>query len=368
MAASSDLSGASERTQPAAHRRVCVLGGGCIGLSTAVLLAERLRDHYGDGSPVRTSVTIVSESFPPSTTSNVAAGLVRPFSVANAAPQQLDRWTTTTRKWLEKHMALVSGPERGIFPMFVVEGSDNEDDPPGWMRKMNAFKMLNDEEKSVLRLPSPCAWMWQTLIVESGLYLDYLKRVCVQMDVQFVEKKIESMDELAEYDLVVNCTGLASRTLFNDMSMVPVRGQIMRVRAPWIKHITIFNTGSVFTYIIPNKDMVVLGGTTQEGNWSTEVSPTDSADIWARCCEVIPSLRRATVLEETVGLRPLRKDGVRIALENVRLQDGRYLPVVHNYGHGGSGFTIHWGCAEDAVELAMPALRLPGVTAVASKL
>jgi hypothetical protein len=54
------------------------------------------------------------------------------------------------------------------------------------------------------------------------------------------------------------------------------------------------------------------------------------------------------VLRERVGLRPFRKSGVR--LEREKLRDGR--TVIHNYGHGGAGFTLSWGCAENVFELA----------------
>jgi D-amino-acid oxidase len=54
------------------------------------------------------------------------------------------------------------------------------------------------------------------------------------------------------------------------------------------------------------------------------------------------------VIAERVGLRPFRKSGVR--LERDRLRDGR--TVIHNYGHGGAGFTLSWGCAREVLDAA----------------
>lgn len=50
----------------------------------------------------------------------------------------------------------------------------------------------------------------------------------------------------------------------------------------------------------------------------------------------------------TVCLRPFRAAGPRIAVEQV----GRKR-VVHNYGHGGSGWSLCWGSAQSAVPLAL---------------
>ena len=51
-----------------------------------------------------------------------------------------------------------------------------------------------------------------------------------------------------------------------------------------------------------------------------------------------------------MGLRPGRPS-VRLEAEQWQLKGGGTLPVVHNVGHGGSGLTLAWGCAEDVVAL-----------------
>jgi len=58
-------------------------------------------------------------------------------------------------------------------------------------------------------------------------------------------------------------------------------------------------------------------------------------------------IEKPNVLAERVGVRPFRKSGVRV--QRAQLRDGR--TVVHNYGHGGAGFTLSWGCAAEVLQL-----------------
>jgi len=52
------------------------------------------------------------------------------------------------------------------------------------------------------------------------------------------------------------------------------------------------------------------------------------------------------VIKETVGLRPFRKTGPRIEKQALGSKT-----IVHNYGHGGSGWSLSWGTALIASEL-----------------
>ncbi|XP_049836783.1 D-aspartate oxidase isoform X3 [Schistocerca gregaria] len=151
-----------------------------------------------------------------------------------------------------------------------------------------------------------------------------------------------------EYDAVVNCAGLGAAKLVKDDDdpVFPIRGQVARVYAPWIKHVFLeeFSGGN---YVIPNIDSVVLGGTSQHRDWECDVRPEDSEHVLGGCARLLPALRGAPLLVQWAGLRPARR---RVRLEAQRLP-GSALKVVHNYGHGGAGITLSWGCAGHAVDL-----------------
>ena len=142
-----------------------------------------------------------------------------------------------------------------------------------------------------------------------------------------------------------------------DPDVTPVRGQVVVAANPGITEFFV-GTGSDpadLTYLFPHGDVVVLGGTEQPGNWSLEPDPRTAARIIAACSAIEPALRKAPVLRHRVGLRPARPT---VRLEAVQLETARddEVTIVHNYGHGGSGVTLSWGCAEDVVELVLAAL------------
>ena len=75
----------------------------------------------------------------------------------------------------------------------------------------------------------------------------------------------------------------------------------------------------------------------------------DTSVLRPRCLPFPPSAPISTVSSKiTVCTRPFRAQGPRIEAE--RLGDKL---VVHNYGHGGSGWSLSWGSGTVALELAL---------------
>ncbi|MGX5576131.1 FAD-dependent oxidoreductase [Bacillus toyonensis] len=69
--------------------------------------------------------------------------------------------------------------------------------------------------------------------------------------------------------------------------------------------------------------------------------------MFEKCQEFLPELQKAIIdFSEPVrvGLRPSHQN-------NVRLEHIPRTSIIHNYGHGGSGVTWSWGCAQDVLNL-----------------
>jgi D-amino-acid oxidase len=186
-------------------------------------------------------------------------------------------------------------------------------------------------------------------LVEMPLYLPYLHQAVLAAGVRQVIRRLASLDEVLDLapDVVVNAAGIAAGALVGDESVFPVRGQIVRVSNPGL-HLSVREEEHPGgrAYVHPRSRDCILGGTLEVGSWDTEPDPAETTAILERCIDIAPPLAGARVLESVVGLRPGRPK-VRVELDHELLP----IPVIHNYGHGGSGITIGWGCAQDVAAL-----------------
>jgi D-amino-acid oxidase len=301
---------------------VIVLGAGVIGLTTGVCLAERgLR------------VQIRTREVPSSTTSAVASAMIGP----SFAPAD-DPVGVRDRVGIEEFTALaaVAGTGAALRRGRLVSRQTGPP-PPG-------VELCAPDE-----LPSGfAAGFWATLpLVDMPVYLDYLVQRLTAAGGQIELAEVGSLTELAEQaPLLANCAGLGARDLVPDPSVRPVRGQQVIVDNPGLEEFFIEAPfGPAWTAYWPYPDHVVLGSTVVEDDEDPDPTPALAEEILRRCIEVEPRLRHAQVRGHQVGLRPGRPS-VRLEVEQVG--NSR---CVHNYGHGGSGVTLSWGCAREAAAL-----------------
>jgi D-amino-acid oxidase len=184
--------------------------------------------------------------------------------------------------------------------------------------------------------------------IEAPAYLDWLERRFRDLGGRREVRTLERLDEPAA-DAVVNCCGVDAGRLAGDDDVHPMRGQVAYVRTREALRFMVDEHGpNALAYVLPRPDVTVLGGTAEEGDWETRPRPETTRDILAKTLKLDPRLAGAEYLGAGVGLRPARSE---VRLEAETLDDGR--PLVHDYGHGGSGFTLSWGCAEEVARLVL---------------
>ncbi|KAL3477050.1 FAD dependent oxidoreductase [Aspergillus californicus] len=185
-----------------------------------------------------------------------------------------------------------------------------------------------------------------------------------------------TLRQLFNADAIVNATGLAALDLAGDNSVYPIRGALIRIvndGSDFPKITTAMavpaglNSGSPsspsdeIVFLVPRTDdILVLGGIAEPHEWNLDLS-LDSPVIKCmrdRCGSFLPMLKNARVDSEyplAQGLRPFRGQNVRVERE-LRMHNEKPSRIVHNYGHGGAGWSLCFGCAGDVLKLVEDAL------------
>ncbi|MFE5934076.1 FAD-dependent oxidoreductase [Streptomyces sp. NPDC056470] len=313
---------------------VIVVGGGIIGLTTALTLAER-------GLRVR----VWSRDAVTGTTSAVAGALWWPYRIEPA--DEVAGWSLESLRVYEKLAG--DAAATGVRIVAGVHADMVLGDLGDWAREVPELRQLASAE-----VPGPygAGLAARLPLIDMPVHLTWL---CGRLEAAGVVVERRTVTGFAEAAraarVVVNCTGPAAGELVPDARMRPVRGQLVVVENPGIAEwfTAADAASSETTYFFPQPGRLILGGTAQEDDERPDPDPADAAAIVARCARVRPEIADARVLGHRVGLRPARSGGVRIAAEPLA-GGGR---LVHNYGHGGAGVTVAWGCALRAAELAV---------------
>lgn len=314
-------------TRKTLTREAIVVGCGVSGLSTAVRLLEA-------GFKVR----IVTRERTPHTTSDIAAAVWYPF---RCGPH--DRSLLWGRRTFRALRELAKNPATGVT---MVPGIDlhvkDDGGEPWWKEAVDSFRRAAASE-----LPAgyEAGDVFNAPVVAMPVYMKWLEGRVLELKGAIETRGVSDLEALLlEASLVVNCSGLAASALTKDDDLHPIRGQVVRVAPGYAdRFVQAGGHPAPLSYIIPRDDCTVLGGTEDVGAWNQEIDPATSEAILARCIAIEPELQNAEVLSHAVGLRPGRSE---VRLESLKRPGGL---IVHNYGHGGAGVTLSWGCADEVV-------------------
>lgn len=311
---------------------VLIIGAGVCGLTAALALLDT-------GLPA-SAVRLIAETPPTLTTSCSAGAIWGPY--LPYYDQDTEEWSRHT---LHRLQELAGEPGTGVRLVTGVEAARIGTEAPGWAREVKDFQPCTPDE-----LPAGfvSGWRYTVPVVDMPAYLAYLQTWLERAGVLVESGRFASIEEAATMaSVVVNCAGLGARWMVPDHTVRPLRGQIVVVENPGIEQFFAEHTDEVFnpTYMLPQGEHIVLGGSIVEDEFDAVVDPKIADGILERCMEMEPVLRGVTVIENRVGLRPARP---RVRVER---DDTGAAPVVHNYGHGGSGVSLSWGCAREVARL-----------------
>lgn len=316
----------------AESRAITIIGAGISGLSCGIRLAD-----------AGFAPTILTRDLPEHTTAHAAAAIWYIFAAEPIA--RTHAWALTTLKEFYRLIDAGCGPQTGLSLCRMTEVFAEPQADPWYAPHIRFFERVPPTEvpagyADALRVELP--------LIHPAHYVPHLLGQFRARGGKLIQQEIRHLTDLRQPDkLLINCSGVWAGQLADDPSVYPLRGQTVVIEAlPTVSYLDESNINRI-VHIFHRGEDIILGGSAETNRWDLSPDPALSAAILERTVAIAPQLQDARILAEQVGLRPGRHE---IRLEREDFADGS--AIIHNYGHGGAGFTLSWGCAEEVVALA----------------
>ncbi|KAI6784019.1 D-amino-acid oxidase-like protein [Emericellopsis cladophorae] len=342
---------------------IVIIGAGIIGLDVAFVLAER-----GLGS----QITIVAEYMPGDTATNYTSPWAGcNFSAISGTDANALKWDKLGYAHLMR-LATECPAESYVERTPSVEYWQ-ETVPHEKIKHMadylEDFKVLPSNE-----LPEgvKAGITFTAVTINAPKHCEYLQKRLEDLGVKFFRQRLPNLAAgfiSPSTRLIFNCTGLAAKTLpgVKDEKVFPTRGQVVLVRAPTVKQISMLHGNGFETYIIPrpgSNGNVILGGYMQKGVGDGSTYSYETKSILERTIHLDTKLQNpeTEVLAAFAGMRPSRTGGARIEGDSITVK-GQKKPLVHNYGAGGTGYQAGYGSRKRADTIPEKHALIPNMNA-----
>jgi glycine/D-amino acid oxidase-like deaminating enzyme len=266
--------------------RIAVIGAGAVGLATARLVQE-----HG------LAAIIYAKDLPPNTTSNIAGGQWSPYSVydeACATPAFMTQFLDAAR-FSYRRFQLMVGDYYKIrwLPNYLMDHKPFEDADLDGKKSPIADLLPELRDLAPQEHPFPFRYVrrFDTMYIEPSVYLEaMLREFRIARGTVVVKEMNDLRDVLAIPErVIVNCTGLGAKALFNDPELTPIKGQLtVLLPQPEVDYST---EPPDDLYMFPRSDGILLGGTHEKGNWSLAPDRKAEARILAGHAAVFRDIR-----------------------------------------------------------------------------
>lgn len=364
---------------PVSQPDILLIGGGVIGLTTALKLAER-----------NVSVTLLDRSHTGREASWAGAGMLPPGNTVRAVTPEARLRSYSHSLWKQFSAELLerTGIDNGYhicgaMDIFTRECRHEFDEQ---------FRQWANDDIRVERLSRHDAELFVADLnpdfdellflpdfgqVRNPRHLQALRAACLQRGVEIAEhaeglnlqtigdriSEVRISNRSLHFDKVCVTAGAWSATILQSLGyalpVIPIRGQIVQLQLPAQPFRCVIEHGR--RYLVPRRDGLILVGSTEEDAGFVRQTTTEGVSGLLEFAKaLVPSLAKAEVVRSWAGLRPGSPD----ELPLIGAVPG-FSNLFIGAGHFRSGLQMSPGTATILADLlldAAPAISLQGLT------